>query len=186
MKNLINKLKCWWYGHDYEICETTLVVKGRSLEYLIESGCITPTIELNHTEPLRIVSIKPGDALHYIKQLKATRHIDLPSAFWQAQYQRYDKTFIIDECTFPYSYDFKDIVPQKNDLVLKNVIIMQQKDHYIRIFFTHNDTAKMVVAHKPVEESEHATIQEIVTMTAAAQDKYEKYYTSLKETALNQ
>lgn len=153
---------------------------------LIESGCITPTIELNHAEPLRIVSIKPGDALHYIKQLKSTRHINLPSAFWQAQYQRYDKTFILDECTFPYSYDFKDIVPQKNDLVLKNVIIMQQKDHYIRIFFTHNDTAKMVVAHKPVEESEHATIQEIVTMTAAAQDKYEKYYTSLKETALNQ
>ena len=119
---------------------------------LIESGSIIPTIELNHTDPLRIVSITPGNALHYIKQLKSTRHINLPSAFWQAQYQRYNKTFILDECTFPYSYDFKDIAPQKSDLFLKNVIIMLQKNYSMRIFFTHNDTAMMVVAHKPSEE----------------------------------
>jgi hypothetical protein len=153
---------------------------------LVESSCIIPTIELNHNEPLRIISIKPDNALHYIKKLKATHHIDLPSAFWQAEYQLYDKIFIMDECTFPYLYDFKDITPQKSNLVLKNVIITVQKNNCMRILFTHNDTAMMVVAHKPVEEDEQATIQEIVPMSPAAQDKYEKYYALLKESASNQ
>jgi len=34
---------------------------------LVESSCIIPTLILNHIDPLRIVSIKPDDALHYIK-----------------------------------------------------------------------------------------------------------------------
>ena len=92
----------------------------------------------------------------------------------------------MDECTFPYSYDFKDITPQKSNVVLKNVIITVQKNNCMRILFTRNDTAMMVVAHKPVEEDEQATIQEIVPMTSAAQDKYEKYYALLKESAANQ
>ena len=154
---------------------------------LVESTVIIPTVMLNHIDPLRVISIKPGNALHYIKKLESTRHIDLPSAFWQAQHQYYNKTFILDECIFPYSYDFKDILPQKDKLILKNVIISQQKDHYIRIFFMLHDKAMMVVAHKPgqAEENEKATIQEAVTMTTAAQKKYEEYYSSLKETALN-
>ena len=92
----------------------------------------------------------------------------------------------MDECTFPYSYDFKDITPQQSNMVLKNVIITIQNYSCMRILFTHNDRAMMVVAHKPVEEDEQATIQEIVPMTPAAQDKYEKYYALLKETTLNQ
>jgi hypothetical protein len=153
---------------------------------LVESSCIIPTIILNHLNPLRIVSIKTDNALHYIKKLVFTRQVDLPSAFWQAQYQRYDKTFIMDECTFPHSYNIHGIVPQTDQLILKNVIIAVQKNHYMRILFILEDKAMMIIAHKPVEESDQATIQEVVTMSAAAQDKYEKYYALLKATALNQ
>lgn len=151
---------------------------------LLESSCIIPTLVLNPIEPLRIVSIKASNALHYIKKLKATHYIDLASAFWQAQYQRYNKTFIIDECTFPYAHDFKDILSQKDDLVLKNVIVTQQKDHLLRILCMINDKAMMVIAHKPVEENDQATIQEVVTMSTAAQEQYEEHYSFLKKTAL--
>ena len=152
---------------------------------LLESTCIIPTIELNHTNPLRIISIKAGEALHYIKKLELTRQIDLPSVFWQAQYQRYDKTFILDECTFPYSYHTPgNIIPQKDQIILTNVIIAVEKNNCMRVLFTYNDKAMMLVAHKPNEESEQVTIQEVVPMTPVAQDKYEKYYALLKETAL--
>lgn len=153
---------------------------------LVESSCIIPTIELNHFNPLRIISIKPDNALHYFKKLKLTRQIDLPRIFWQAEYQRYDKTFIIDECTFPYSYNIHGIVPQTDQLVFNNVIITQQKNGSMRIFFTHNDEAIMAVAYKPSEEGEQVNIQKLVIMTPAAQDKYEQYYALLKTTALNQ
>ncbi|MBA3721468.1 MAG: hypothetical protein H0W88_03610 [Parachlamydiaceae bacterium] len=58
---------------------------------LVESSSIEPTIMLEQTDRLRIVSIKPDNAVHYIKKLKALQYIDLPSTFWQAQYQVYDK-----------------------------------------------------------------------------------------------
>lgn len=133
---------------------------------------------------LRIISIKPDNAVHYIKKLKASRYLDLPSVFWQAQFQYYDKMFLIEECEFPYSGDseiFKEIANDKNEIVLKNVIISQQKSHCIRIFFTFNDKAMMIVAHKPgqAEHKDKATIQEIITLTADAKEKYEKYYRSL-------
>jgi len=153
---------------------------------LLESNCILPTITLNHYEPLRIVSIKPDDALHYIKKLEAYYSIDLPSAFWQAQYQRYDKTFIIDECTFPARYNFQDIASQTKKLTLKNVIITQQKFQYMRILFTIDEVAMMIIAHKISEEHDYAIVQEIITMTPAAQEKYKEYYESLKKTALGE
>ena len=65
-------------------------------------------------------------------------------------------------------------------------MIVQQKDHHIRVFCMLNDKAMMVIAHKPVEENEQATIQEVITMSTAAQEKYEEYYSFLKKTALNQ
>ncbi len=153
---------------------------------LIESSSIMPTIIVDHINRFRMISIKPGDALHYIKKLKATHHIDLPSTFWQAQFQWYDKTFIVDECTFPYSNNsliFKDIVVQGNELRLEKVIISQQKSHYIRLFFTINDIAMMVVAHKSgqAELNENATIQEVVLLSETARNKYEDYYSSLRK-----
>lgn len=152
---------------------------------LLENNCIIPTIILNHQEPLRIVSIKPDNALHYIKKLEAKRHIDLPSAFWQAEYQRYNKTFIIDECAFPDVYNFRNIESRTAEITLKNVIIMQQKYEYMRIFFTVDDTAIMIIAHKIAEENNNATVQEIVPMTPAARNKYEEYYASLKKSVLD-
>lgn len=161
-----------------------LILQGTKT-ILLESRSIKTGLVLDHTDRFRMISIKPGDALHYIKKLQATSHIDLPSTFWQAQYQYYDKNFILDECSFPQTNDsliFKDIDASENELVLKNVIISQQKSHHIRLFFTVNDIAMMVVAYKPgqAEHIETATIQEVVTLDAAAREKYEDYYLSLK------
>lgn len=168
------------------IKEDNLILKGTKT-ILLEAGSFASTLTLDHTAGFRIISIKPGDALHYIKKLQATSHIDLPSAFWQAQYQYYNKNFILDECSFPHSGDpliFKNLAPSDQEIVLKNVIISQQKSHYIRLFFTLNDRAVMVVAHKPgqAEHIETATVQEIVMLDAAAREKYEEYFLSLKKT----
>lgn len=151
---------------------------------LVESGSIEPMIVLDQVGPLRIISIKPDNAVHYIKKLKALHYLDLPSTFWQAQFQYYDKTFLIEECKFPYSGEseiFKETPKDENEIVLKNMIISQQKSHCIRIFFTFNDKAMMVIAHKPgqAEQKDKATIQEVITLTADAKEKYEKYYFSL-------
>lgn len=156
---------------------------------LLESSSIMNTLVLDHSDKFRMISIKPGDALHYIKKLKVTAHIDLPSTFWQAQYQKYDKCFIIDECSFPQSKDsliFKEVVALENELVLKNVIISQRGYHYIRLFFTINDVAMMVVAYKPgqAEHIDTATIQEVVTLDVATREKYEEYYLSLKKSII--
>ncbi len=169
--------------------EKDLTLKGAKT-ILLESTSIIPTLILDHIDNFRMISIKPGDALHYIKKLHATTHIDLPSAFWQAPFQSYDKIFILDECIFPQSYDsliFKDVVAATNELVLKNVIISQQKSHYIRLFFTVNEIAMMVVAYKPqqAEHIEKTTIQEVVTLNASAFKKYEEFYSSLKKTLTN-
>ncbi len=161
----------------------SISIKGIST-ILVESSSIEPTIVLDQVNQLRIISIKPDNAIHYFKKLKAMHYIDLPSAFWQAQFQYYDKTFLIEECVFPYSQDskiFKEPSNGENEIVLKNVIVSQQKSHCIRIFFTFNDIAMMVVAHKPgqAEHKDKASIQEVITLTADAKEKYEKYYLSL-------
>lgn len=182
------------YGADIvKIDERLLALMGKkdlilqgAKTILLESSSIRTTLTLDHADQFRMISIKPGDALHYIKKLHATSHIDLPSAFWQAPYQCYDKSFILDECSFPHSNDsliFKNIVDSENELILKNVIISQQKSHYIRLFFTVNDIAMMVVAYKPgqAEHMEKTTVQEVVTLDTAAREKYEEYYLSLKK-----
>ena len=133
---------------------------------------------------MRIISIQPGNAVHYLKKVKSDCCLDLPSVFWQAQYQFFDKTFLMEECEFPYSMESNIFAGPPNEdetIVLKNVILTQQKSQSIRIFFTLNDTAMMVVAHKPgqSEHSDTATIQEVITLTAEAKEKYEKYYLSL-------
>lgn len=161
----------------------SISIKGIST-VLVESSSIEPMIMLDQADQLRIISIKPDNAVHYIKKLKALQYLDLPSTFWQAQFQYYDKTFLIEECEFPYSGDseiFKELSNNGNEVVLRNVIVSQQKSHCIRIFFTFNDKAIMIVAHKPrqAEHKDKATIQEIITLTADAKEKYEKYYFSL-------
>lgn len=153
---------------------------------LLETSSIPTTVVLDHVNQFRMISIKPGNALHYIKKLQAPVHIDLPSAFWQAQYQLYDKTFILEECTFPHSIDsliFKEVFAEDNQLVLKNVLISQQMSHHMRLFFTVNDIAMMVVAHKPgqAEQIEKATVIEVVTLNEVARQKYEKLFLSLKQ-----
>ena len=150
---------------------------------LIESRLIEPTLILDQVDPLRIISIQPDHAVHYIKKLKASRYMDIPSVFWQAHYQWYHKTFVIEECSFPYSEEseiFRDLSSQGNEIVLKNVIITQERCYVIRLFFTFNGKAMMVVAHKPNENEfpEKAVIQEIITLTPEAKNTYEKYYSS--------
>jgi len=153
---------------------------------LVESSSIEPTIILDQIDPLRIISIKPDNAIHYIRKLKALHHLDLPSTFWQAQFQCYDKTFLIEECEFPYSEDsevFIEPLSDRSSIVLKNVIVSQQKSHYIRVFFTFNDKAMVVVANKPgqAEHKDKTTIQEVLILTSRARKSYEKHYFLLKK-----
>ncbi len=156
---------------------------------LLESDYIPSTLKLDNTDKIRIISTKPGNALHYIKKLNSENHIDLPSTFWQAEFQLYNKTFLIDECVFPYSDNspvFRDVAVEGIDIVLKNVIITQQNNfcsHFIRWFFTINDISMMVVAKKldPHELDESTTIQEIIILSPEARGKYEEYYLSLKD-----
>jgi hypothetical protein len=154
---------------------------------LVESTSIVPTIKLNNYHSLRIVSIKPAAAIHYIKKLESPCYLDLPTIFWQAPYQRFNKTFIIDECEFPYSYVLKDIIaPQEGNLIFKNVMIIQYTYNHMRIFGTLNDKAMMTIAHKINEEDQQAKILEVIPMTQAGREKYEEKYLLLKTTTLSE
>ncbi len=156
---------------------------------LLESGFIDVPILLDPVSQCRLISIEPGNALHYIKKLQATQYIDLPGVFWQAQYQHFDKTFIVDECTFPQPANsfytcaaiIDGIEVKERGLKLTNVIISQIKSHYMRLFFTLNDVAVMVVAHKQSEEDENVSIQNVVVLNDAERKKYEERYSLLKE-----
>ena len=105
--------------------------------------------------PARFLSIKPGDATHHIKKLQCAGFLHLPTAFWQAEGQSSDKTFLLDECI--YTLHGKEIT-------LRNVLIHQQQNHLIRIFFTLGDEAMMMVANKSnsYEIGEEAQVLEFV------------------------
>lgn len=169
---------------------TSLTLPGCRL-LLLESTQIAPTIILNQTDTCRFVSIAPGKAIHYLKKLKADFYIHLPSAFWQVEYQFFDKIFLIDECTFPQEADsllFKDsmLITQNStlkskNLKLKNLLIIQQKWVGMRIFFTHNDTAFMVVADKTDELDTKTVIKLAMPLTTPARSCYEAYYDTLRQ-----
>lgn len=151
---------------------------------LIERECINTCLEIDNEANIRIISIKPGDALHYIKRLRLANSADLPSMFWQAEFQIYNKTFLLDECELSYCENspfFRDIAPNGSNIIIKNVVVTQQK-HLIRLFFTVNDDAIMVVANKlsHYELDKNADIQEVIKLSPEAKQKYEKYYISQK------
>lgn len=165
--------------------ETTQILLQGKKVLLLESTYITPAIILEHTDTCRLVSIQPGNALHYIKKLKASFHIDLPTVFWQAECQQFDKTFILDECTFSNdqnSFIFKKLGISDKELMLKNVIILQHAYFGMRIFFTAGDEAVMIIAYKPEEKNESATVLSVTQLSAAAKKTYNQYYDMLKHT----
>lgn len=160
-----------------------ILLQGKKV-LLVQSSSITPTIILEHVAACRIISVQPGNALHYIQKLKASFHVDLPTAFWQADYQKFNKTFILDECTFSNdrnSYIFKQLGISDNELILKNVIILQQAYSGMRVFFTVNDQSVMVLARKADEENEAATVLSVTQLSAAAKKTYNEYYDILKQ-----
>jgi hypothetical protein len=169
-----------------------IIVHGAKL-LLIESSYIDYNIKLDNTESTRIISIKPGKACHYIKKLNFENPIDLPSVFWQAEFQRYDKIFLIDECVFsnsPSSLVFKNALKTGKDAIINNVLVIQQSNYsgrFIRLFFTIHDQAMMIVAKKtdPLELDENIAIQEIVTLSPEARDEYGQHYLALKESVNN-
>jgi hypothetical protein len=153
---------------------------------LVEKSIIEPKIILkNPSTILRIISIKPSTATHYFKSISSTHFLYLSDVFWQAEYQMFNKTFLIDECSFPYTMDFQAIFPKRDDLIIKNVLIVQKKSQVMRIYFTLNDQAMMVIAHKPNEEGSATTIQQITPITDAAREKYEEMYKMLKTNLLD-
>jgi hypothetical protein len=151
---------------------------------LLESDSIDRDLILNNAESLRIISIKPGKAQHYIRRLILENPIDLPSAFWQAEFQIYDKTFLIDECTFPLlenSLICSNLKLNTNRAEIKNLMVRQHNTfygHFIRIFFTIGDSAMMIVAHKtdPSELDENVAILEITELSPEAKLEYERSY----------
>lgn len=166
--------------------EDETIILNQVSAILVESSLIKPTITIDNTEDFRVISIAPKKAVHHFHRLTASHHIDLPSTFWQAEYQLYDKIFVLDECVFPnacHSVIFNHLPVEDDALVLKNMIIVQYSYKYMRIFFTINDVAMMVVANKPglAEDDPNATVQEIVILTPQAQEKYNEYYKKLTE-----
>lgn len=166
--------------------EDIISLKGSRL-ILLENNCIDFTLNLETREKIRFISIKPDESIHYIKKIISTDYIDLPRAFCQAEYQTYNKTFIIDECTFPHSKSsliYKDIPDLKGEISLKNIIIVQQSNffgRFIRLFFTIKDLAMMVVTNKVDELDEQTVLKEIIRLTPEAQIKYEAYYLKMKK-----
>lgn len=155
---------------------------------LLQKDFLDCSLTLNNTEFLRIISIKPGKAQHYIKKLILENPVDLPSVFWQAEFQIYDKVFLIDECNFPFLEDslaFSNLKLEKNSISIEKVMIKQQNTffgHFIRLFFTLDDKAMMIVAKKidPYELDKNTTTQEIITLSSEAKLEYEKSYACLK------
>lgn len=168
--------------------QSAIVFSGPNI-LLIESIVVEPTIILESDAEYRFISIKSGDALHCFKKLKAKSYFDLPSAFWQAEEQFFDKKFLLDECVLPCSRDssiFQGLLADVNtkESVLKNVFISQKGRTILRMFFTLNDNAVMIVAHKPNEKNRAVTIQTITTLSAPAKALYEEYYAAMRQKAL--
>ena len=165
----------------------SIILHGASA-LLIENEYIHSNLVIDNIENSRIISIKPGHAVHYIKRLSMLNQIDLPSVFWQAEFQIFNKTFLLDECEFPYDESsplFRGMAGVGGNIITKNVIIAQQNSHFshlIRLFFTINDRAMMVVANKlnHHELDKIADIQEIIMLSPEAKQKYEKHYRILK------
>jgi len=160
-----------------------ILIQGKRL-VLLESTTVNPPIHFT-TDLLRIISIKPGNATHYFKKITARYHVDLASTFWQAEGQFYSKAFVIDEFALAHDKEsliFKHIPATQETITLHKVIVTQQKNYGMRIFFTLDGTAMMVVAHKTDtwELNDRATIQEIVTLSPQAKEQYESHYESLK------
>ncbi len=143
---------------------------------LIEDRLINREISIRETPYFRMISIAPGNALHHIKKLSSTSYIDLAATFWQ-EYQKYDKTFLIDECTFPLTEPSK-LFSGKN-VRLEKVLIQQQGRKYIRIFCSYKDKVLMFTAKKMVERERPTQILEVVELSDAAREKYEEYYREL-------
>lgn len=164
--------------------EENIVLQGLRV-LLLESDYINSVLKLDAAPSIRFISIIPGNAMHYIKKIVSEDHLDLPKAFWQAEYQEYNKTFLIDQCIFPHSKTssiYQDI-PVSAKIELKNVIIFQQNHffgHFIRLFFTINDIAMMVVSTKADELDEQTILKEIIRLTPEAKTKYEEHYLKLK------
>lgn len=156
---------------------------------LVESGSIDANLKLESTQKIRVISTRPGKAIHYIKMLTSANHLDIPSVFWQAEYQIYNKIFVIDECVFPHSSAsllYKDVPATEKDIILKNVLIIQQTNfagRFIRLFFTINDSARMVIATKNDELAEETILKEIAILTPEAKGKYENHCIAMKNIA---
>jgi len=171
--------------------DDSIVIRGARV-LLLESTYVDSAIQIENDKKIRLISIKPGEAVHYIKKLTSLQHIDLTRTFCQAEYQAYNKTLLLDECVFPHSNNspiFKDIASAGKDITLKNVVIIQQSNWaswFIRLFFTINDKAIMVVTNKKDERDEQTVLKEIICLTPEAKQKYEEYYLKLKTSLTNQ
>ncbi len=156
--------------------QESLTLFGKNV-LLVEDAAIEYELFLKESPTVRIISTKPGDAVHYFKKIASSDYIDLASAFWQ-DYQKYDKTFLIDECTFPLTQVTKLFTGKK--ALLKNVLIQQRGRKYIRIFCIYKDKAIMFSAKKEVEREHPVKILEVIELTDLAKLEYEAYYNQKK------
>jgi hypothetical protein len=158
------------------------VIKLHDLKVLLlESSFIDPEIIIdNCIQHLRIISIKPGNAIHYFKKISLTKSLNLAEMFWQGAGQCYEKIFLIDELLCPHNADIESLLrlDAKNDLIFKRVLIINSKNQFLRIFFTLNDVAFMIIVSWLERE---AAIKEVVPLNTEARAIYEKHYALLAE-----
>lgn len=159
------------------------VIKLHDLKVLLlESLFIDQEILIDNCfiQHLRIISIKPGNAIHYFKKISLTKSLNLAEMFWQGAGQCYEKIFLIDELHCPHNADIESLLclDAKNDLIFKRVLIINSKNQFLRIFFTLDNAASMIIVSWPERE---AVIKEVVPLNTEARAAYEKHYTLLAE-----
>ena len=62
--------------------------------------------------------------------------------------------------------------------------ILKQKYSGMRIFFTIDEKAVMIIARKPVEKNEAVTVLSVTQLSADAKKTYNQYYDMLKDKSI--
>lgn len=152
---------------------------------LLESALIENVILTeNKIQAPRIISLLPGDSIHFIKHLALKSNHNLLSSFWPIEGDRFNRQFLIEKLVFP-SNDFpllKQIGLNEEKICLKNIYIHAQKGSLLRIFFqTESNKAFMITGNKLDLYSNEVSLKGILELSPEIEQIHLKRYTQLKQ-----
>jgi hypothetical protein len=123
-----------------KLSNNPIVVNGQT-NILVETEKIDVSLQLQTKDPLvRIISVIPGKASHYIEFFEAKNYLflDILKAFWPLKSSAFNKTFYIKklQCSCnPKSQEAKMIDQDTEEVIFNNVMIDVEEDYLVRIFF---------------------------------------------------